>query len=197
MPATLDGQKAVLFHLQKALYAFGFEDGRQLWRSEFGSGYETHSSDPVLTTAGVFISSGDDGGELLKVDGKGGKRVWKNKNLSTFTGTAVEDHGYLYGVDAGGYKNGQQAFRCLDLTTGEIRWSLPGFGQDSWILAGDRMIVLRDNGELMVLKVSPAKGEIVARVQALGGKCWTQPTLSDGRLYCRNAAGVVNCFDLR
>jgi hypothetical protein len=50
---------------------------------------------PVVVGDQVFISSGGDGGELLKVSGKAVNRVWKDKNLSTFTGTAVLIGGIL------------------------------------------------------------------------------------------------------
>jgi outer membrane protein assembly factor BamB len=33
--------------------------------------------------------------------------------------------------------------------------------------------------------------------QALGGKCWTTPVLSSGRIYCRNAQGDIACFDAK
>jgi outer membrane protein assembly factor BamB len=194
--AKSEGRDVLLVHMHKSLMALTPADGRELWRSAFGRGYETHSSDPVLTPAGVFISSGDDGGELLRWTAGSAARVWKNKNLSTFTGTAIEHEGHLYGVESGGYRKGEQEFRCVDLQTGSIRWSLRDFGQDSWIWTPGRLIVLRDSGELVVLKATPEAGEILARHHIMGGKCWTQPTLADGRLFCRNAAGLIRCYDL-
>ncbi len=191
------GDTILLAHMNKALFALAPTDGRELWRHDFGSGFETHAADPVVTPAGVFLSSGDDGGELLSVSAGKGSRLWKNKNLGTFTGTAVLLGKHLYGVDAGGYKKGQQELRCVDLEQGEIKWSLPGFGQDSWIAAGDRLIVLTEKGELVIARAQPDRGEILSRAQILGGKCWTQPTLSNGLLYCRNAKGQVLCLDLR
>ena len=189
---------AILFaHMHKAIFGLSPGDGRVLWRHEFGSGYETHSSDPVVTPAGVFISSGDDGGELISFTADKAARLWKNKNLGTFTGTAVNLGQYLYGVDSGGYQKGRQELRCVDLATGNVKWSLPGFGQDSLIAEGDRLIVLTDRGELVVVGARPGAGEVLARAQVLGGKCWTQPALSNGLLYCRNAKGEVVCIDLR
>jgi len=191
------GTPLLLAHMHKALYAVNPDDGAVAWRHEFGRGYETHCSDPVLTPAGVFISSGDDGGELVSYTATSATRVWKNANLGTFTGTAVALDGYLYGVDSGGYRKGAQEFRCVEIATGKIRWQLPGFSQDSWIAAGGRILVLTEGGELVVLRANPDKGEVLARVQVMGGKFWSQPTLSEGLLYCRNAKGEVRCFDLQ
>ena len=183
--------------MNKALFALVPADGRELWRHPFGSGYETHAADPVMTPTGVFISSGDDGGELISFSKTEETRLWKNKNLGTFTGTAVLVGKHLYGVDSGGYKKGKQELRCVDLEKGEVTWSVPGFGQDSLIAAGDRLILLTERGELIIAKAVPERGEILARAQILGGKCWTQPTFSNGLLYCRNAKGQVVCLDLR
>ena len=190
------GEAVVLAHQKKELIGFRLADGKRLFGHKFGKGYETHCSDPVLTSAGVFISSGDDGGELLDLSSGQPKQVWKNMNLSTFTCTAVAIGDVLYGHDSAGYKRANQEFRCVDIKTGAIKWSLGGFGQGSVIAAGDRLIVLSDNGELAILKATPDKAEILARTQALGGKTWTQPALADGKLYLRNAKGDVVCLDL-
>lgn len=191
------GRKSLFALMNNALFALSADDGKVLWRHSYGSGYKTHCSDVVVTAAGIFISSGDDGGELLALDVSKPKRLWKNKNLSTFTGSSVLVAGHLFGVNAAGYKKGQQELRCIELGNGEVKWSLPDFGQDSLIAAGDRLLVLKERGELLVVRATPERGEVLARAQVMGGKCWTQPALSDGLLYCRNAKGQVVCVDLR
>ncbi len=194
---TLNGQPTALFHMSEALVAVEPSSGKPLWQSKFGQGYRTHCSDPVVSGNRVFISSGDDGGELLQIDGTSAKRVWKNKNLSTFTGTAVLIDGHLYGHETGGYKRDNQELRCVDFATGAIRWGQKGFGQGSVIAAGNRLLVLAENGELSVVRATPARFELLARTQAVGGKCWTAPVLANGRIYVRNAKGDLVCLDVR
>lgn len=193
----LGDRTAALFIMSEALVAVDPSTGATLWSSKFGQGYRTHCSDPVVSGDLVFISSGDDGGELLRVTAKSAERVWKNKNLSTFTGTAVLIDGHLYGHETGGYKAANQELRCVDLRTGEVKWGEKGFGQGSVIAAGDRLVVLGEKGELSIVRASPAKFELLARTQAIGGKCWTSPALAAGRLYIRNAKGELVCLDLR
>ena len=187
---------AALFFMSEALVAVDPQSGRKYWESKFGQGYRTHCSDPVVSGDLVFISSGDDGGELLRVSAKSAVRVWKNRNLSTFTGSAVLVGGHLYGHETGGYKAANQQLRCVDLQTGEVKWGEGGFGQGSVIAAGDRLIVLGEKGELSVVRANPAKFELLARTQAIGGKCWTAPVLANGRLYIRNAKGELVCYDV-
>ena len=197
VPTRLGDRTAALFIMSEALVAVDPSTGATLWSSKFGQGYRTHCSDPVVSGDLVFISSGDDGGELLRVTAKSAERVWKNKNLSTFTGTAVLIDGHLYGHETGGYKAANQELRCVDLRTGEVKWGEKGFGQGSVIAAGDRLVVLGEKGELSIVRASPAKFELLARTQAIGGKCWTSPALAAGRLYIRNAKGELVCLDLR
>lgn len=197
-PVVLDlgGKPATLFFMSEGLVAVDPGTGTQLWRSPFGKGYRTHCSDPLVSGDRVFISSGDDGGELLEVTPRGAKRVWKNANLSTFTGTAVLVGGHLYGLDTAGYKGPEQEMRCVDLAAGSVKWGEKGFGQGSLIAAGDRLIVQGDKGEVSVVRASPERFQLLARCQPIGGKCWTTPALSDGRLYVRNARGDLACLDL-
>lgn len=195
--ARFGGQATALFFMSEKLVAVDPTNGRQLWTSAFGQGYRTHCSDPVVIGDRVFISSGDDGGELLKVSGGAAERVWKNRNLSTFTGTAVLINGMLYGHETAGYKTANQELRCVDLETGSVKWAEGGFGQGSLMAAGDRLIVLSDQGELSVVRANPVKFELLARSQVIGGKCWTAPVLAQGRIYVRNAKGELVCLDVR
>lgn len=192
----LGDSPAALFIMSKALVAVDPKTGQALWESKFGQGYRTHCSNPVVNGDLVFISSGDGGGELLRVSAKSAERVWKNKNLSTFTGTAVLIGGHLYGHETAGYKTANQELRCVDFATGEVKWGEGGFGEGSVIAAGDRLILLSDKGELSVVRATPAKFELLARTQAIGGKCWTAPVLANRRIDVRNAKGEVACFDV-
>jgi outer membrane protein assembly factor BamB len=193
----LGGSKAALFFMSEALVAVDPRDGRKLWSSKFGQGFKTHCSDPVVSGDRVFISSGDDGGELLRITAKGAERLWKNRNLSTFTGSAVLIGGMLYGHETAGYKGADQELRCVDLETGSVKWGEKGFGQGSIIAAGDRLIVLSDKGELSVVRANPDRFELLARSQVIGGKCWTSPVIARGAIYVRNARGDLVCLDVR
>ncbi len=195
--ASLDGKDTALFHMSEELVAVDPATGKTLWKSKFGQGYRTHCSDPIVSGDRIFISSGDDGGELLQISNGAAKRVWKNKNLSTFTGTAVLIDGHLYGHETGGYKKDNQELRCLDFASGEIKWGEKGFGQGSIIASGNRLIVLAENGELSIVRANPGRFELISRTQAIGGKCWTSPILANGRLYVRNAKGDLVCLDVR
>jgi outer membrane protein assembly factor BamB len=195
--ATLHGRDTLLFIMSEALIGVAPATGEVLWTSAFGKGYKTHCSDPVVNGDRVFISSGDDGGEVLNFASGKPVRVWKNMELATFTGSAVLIDGLLYGHNSAGYKGPNQELRCVRFDTGEVVWGMKGYGQGSLIAAGDRLIALSDAGELSVVRASSARAELLARAQVIGGKTWTAPALANGRLYVRNAKGELICLDLR
>ncbi|MCA9418689.1 MAG: alcohol dehydrogenase, partial [Candidatus Omnitrophica bacterium] len=90
--------------------------------------------------------------------------------------------GYLYGFD-------DKSLACLDLKTGETKWSEGGLGKGSLILSDGKLICLSDRGELVLVKADPSGYNEISRTQVLGGKnLWTQPVLSGGMIYARNNA---------
>ena len=63
-------------------------------------------------------------------------------------------------------------------------------------MAADNKLIILDKGELIIADATPEKYTERARAQVIGGKCWTVPVLSHGRVYCRNAAGDLVCLQL-
>lgn len=86
--------------------------------------------------------------------------------------------------------------KCVAWDTGDVKWADKSFGQGSLLIADGKIIGLSEKGELMVADASPEGFKPISRVQVLGGKCWTTPVLSNGRIYCRNAKGDVVCVDV-
>jgi len=101
----------------------------------------------------------------------------------------------LYGVD--GPVMGPATLKCLEFATGNEKWSFKGLGGGALMLADRKIIMLGDKGELVVADASPQGFNPISRAQVLGGKCWTVPTLANGRIYCRNAKGDLVCLDVK
>jgi outer membrane protein assembly factor BamB len=102
---------------------------------------------------------------------------------------------YLYAFN--GEAKQDTDFRCIHLPTGQLKWTRkdPAFG--SLILAGDKLVVLSEKGELLVGQASPEEFKPLARAKVLSGVGWTPPALADGRLYVRNAKGELRCLEAK
>jgi outer membrane protein assembly factor BamB len=122
--------------------------------------------------------------------------VWTNRLLGTFTSTAIEKDGFVYGINLCDTKQSGAELKCVEWETGKVRWAEKGFGQGTFLNAGDKLLLLSDKGELTAARFSPEKFELLRRDQVIGGTCWTPPILANGRLYVRNSAGELVCLEV-
>lgn len=198
--ATILGERQVIFFTQKGLVALAPKDGAVLWRYDFPFGTSTAMT-PVVGGDIVFCSAGyhhtagavkitKTGGkfaatELYKLKGKGNINHWSSP---------VYKDGYMYGMFS--FKQyGDGPLKCMDIKTGKIMWEKEGFGPGNVILAGHKLIVLGDAGQVALVHATPGAYKEIGRIQAVSGKCWSTPALSNGRLYVRSTKEGA-CFDV-
>ncbi len=64
------------------------------------------------------------------------------------------------------------------------------------MLAGDHLVVLTEDGDVVLVNASPTRHEEVARFSAIEGKTWNHPVIADGKLLVRNIQEMA-AFDIR
>ena len=84
----------------------------------------------------------------------------------------------------------------MDFETGELKWQQAGLGCGSLMIADGHLLLLSDDGELVLAKATPSEFTEVARSSFLTGHCWTAPVLLGGRIYGRTARGQAVCVQL-
>ncbi len=185
------GQSGAAIFSGAALVAVDPASGRVLWQHPWQTQYDVNAADPVFVGDQVFISSNyNRGAALLQLSGGRPSVVWENRNMRNHFNSSVVAGGFLYGNDEGRLK-------CLDLRTGAERWQSRGLGKGGLILAGGKLVVLTERGEVQVAPASPGGFNIEARAQLPRGDWWTHPVLANGRLYCRSHDGVLVALDAR
>ncbi|HEX4591078.1 MAG TPA: PQQ-binding-like beta-propeller repeat protein, partial [Gemmataceae bacterium] len=184
-----------VFSNEEDYVAADLRTGKELWRINWPTRYGVNAADPIVVGDQVLISSGyNKGTALFSVKDDRPSVAWKNKVLRTQTNSAVLLDGFVFGI--GGDAGNQAQLKCVELKTGTPRWSEPSVAFGSVKAANGKLIVLSEDGELMVAPASPEKFAPSAKAKVLDGKCWTVPVLANGRVYCRNAAGDLVCVDL-
>ncbi len=192
VPFTMDEKKAFALVAAKAVVAVEASSGQELWRYPWKTSYDCNVADPIIHDGKVFIASAYGSGcALLDFTAQPPKEVWRNKNMHNHFNSCVLLGGYLYGVDGEADKFAN--FRCLDWQTGAVKWSQTGLGMGGFMVADGKLIILSEKGELVIAAASPDAFKPLARAQVLGGKCWTTPVLSQGKIYCRNYKGDLVC----
>jgi len=187
--ATFGGTRAAVFFTRQGLVALEQSTGRVLfertWRSR--SQASVNAATPLVAGDLIFVSASyETGAALLRVKDSTLTNVWSSDEvLSNHYATSVLHGGSLYGFH--GRQEFNPSFRAVELTTGKVQWSVDRFRAGTVTLAGDKLIVLRETGELILADASPQAFRPIARAQILPPTLRAYPALSDGILYVRNS----------
>jgi outer membrane protein assembly factor BamB len=188
---TSGNQRAIALFAGRGIVGVDPASGRVLWQYGWQTSYEVNAADPLVAGDTIFISSGyNKGGSLIRVTGNRAAAVYSTPQMRTQFNSAVLINGFIYGNDAG-------RLTCMELRTGNVKWSSRGMGNGALIASGNNLIVITERGELIVAEANPQKYTEVSRARVLDGTCWTQPVLANGRLYLRNNDGDLICLDVR
>jgi outer membrane protein assembly factor BamB len=169
------------------------------WRSR--SHASVNAALPVVAGNLVFISASySTGSAVLDLSSGEPKKLWASDDaLSNHYATSVFREGFVYGFH-GRQEHGQE-LRCIEMRTGKVMWSVPGFGAGTVTLTGDRLFVLREDGEAVVAPAVPSGFKPEGRARLLPGVVRSYPAISDGRVFLRNertlAAYDVGVRDVR
>lgn len=190
VPFDASGERAVLLAAKRDVIAVKVKDGKELWRFPWKTQYDVNAAAPILSGTKVFISSGyNRGAGVFDVSKNPVVKVWENKNLRNHMASSVLWEGHLYGVD-------ENQLRCVEFETGQVKWTDKVSGKGSLSMADGKLIILSERGELLVANPSPAGFKPIVRAQVVGGKCWTAPTLANGKIYVRTGPGDLVCVDV-
>jgi outer membrane protein assembly factor BamB len=188
----LGGLRQLIFLLQEKLVGVD-TGGQELWSFPWAPKGSIKPALPVFVPPDRILvgASYDIGAALVKVASPSAwnaEEIWSSRFMRTHINTAVALGEHIYGFDTG-------TLRCLDASTGERGWAKRGLGKGSLIYADGMLIVLSERGKLVLLEATPERYRELAAHQVLEGRCWTAPSLADGRLYLRNHTELV-CLDL-
>lgn len=199
--AALHGVKQVVFFVKSGLVSVAAADGKLLWKAPFRFNVSTAIT-PVVAGDVVFCSAGYGvGGGAFKVSKTGAdfkaEQLWQtpgDKEVANHWSTPVLKDGHLYGMFQ--FKEyGTGAMKCVEVATGKVKWSKPGFGPGNVVLVGGNVLALSDAGELVVAEATPGAYKEVSRAKVITGKCWSTPVVSNGRVYLRSTKEAA-CLDL-
>ena len=196
--ADIAGERLAVFLTREGLQAVVPNNGeiRHSLRWRARSHASVNAAMPLVIGNRVFLSSSyRTGATLLDLGGGQLKQLWSSDDaLSNHYATNVHKDGYLYGFH--GRQEYGQVFRSIELATGKVQWEQRGFRAGTVTLADDRLLILVENGELVVAEASPEGFRSLARRRVLDGTVRAYPALARGRLYARNESRLV-CVDLR
>ena len=198
MAATIGGRRLAIFLTRDNLLgldpATGMIQFQRRWRSR--SAASVNAATPLVVGDSIFVSAEyGPGAGVLRVEGSKLVDVWaSDEALSNHYMTSVYRDGYLYGFH--GRQEYGPSLRAVEFKTGAVKWSQDQFRAGSITLVGDKLLIIRESGEMILAPASPQAFKPLARAQILPGVVRPLPAIADGFVYVRNENTLV-CLDLR
>lgn len=199
--ATVAGQKHAIFVTRLHTVSVDPDTGDVRFRFPFGSrGPTVNGATPLVFNDLLFVSSSYGvGANLSQITGDGAKKLWASDDvMSSQYSTCVYRDGFLYGTHGReDYSNG--VLRCFEAKTGNVKWTVSGFGVAHTILVGDQLLFLGVDGRMRLAEVNSEAYRELAVAGVSSNTTRALPALANGRFYFRdNAAqgGKLICLQL-
>ena len=141
----------------------------------------------------LFLSSAYNGGSrVLKLTRAAGRvnveELWANKRVRIHFGNAVRIGDRVYASNG---DFGAAPLAAVDIKTGDMVWRDRSAARSSLIAIGDRLLILDEDGNLVLARPGADALTVLAKTQVLTNRAWTPPTLSGTRLFLRDRKEVV------
>lgn len=189
---TAGGREEIILPVVNKLRAFSPSTGRELWSAD-GMNPLVYSSasfgEGTLVVMGGFFGSvifAKPGGEGDVTD----KRLFYERRMRKHTiGSPIVKGGHIYVSVTDGF------LQCYELASGKLLWEerLPANGASgqTWassVLAGDKLYVVNQSGDTIILRAAP-KFEVIA-TNPMGEPSNSTLALSNGEIFLRTEAAL-------
>lgn len=191
--AQLGGRHSALFFTRNGLVEIDPASGEVRadypWRSRSRS--SVNVATPLVIGERVYLSASyGTGAVLLERDSTGFMPVWSsNDMLTNHYATSIHYRGYLYGFH--GRQEYGQSLRAVELSTGKLAWEVERFGAGTLLLVGDRLLILRERGELVLAEAGPEAFRPLASARILDGTVRAYPALANNLLFARSGSELI------
>lgn len=181
---TIDGVAQVLLVSGAGVTSVSVADGKQLWEDNWSSNFMVQ---PAMTAEGdIVVTSQENGARRIGVShnasGWNVTERWTSNGLKPYFNDFVIHKGYAFGFDG-------RILACIDLKNGERKWKGGRYGNGQLVLLPDQdlLLVLSEDGELVLVGATPDQFTERAKITAIQGKTWNHPVLVGDLLLVRNA----------
>ena len=187
--ATIDGVEQIVLIDGDGVTAVAPAGGAVLWQHAW-DGYPIVQ--PALTDGGDLLIAVDAQTGLRRLAVSNGSGAWTAETRWTSIGLKpyfndfVVHEGHAYGFDGG-------ILAAISLEDGGRKWKGGRYGHGQLVLLPeqDLLLVLSEEGELVLVAATPEGFTEIARHPAIEGKTWNHPVLAGDLLLVRNGEEMV------
>ena len=194
----INGQPQALFVTRYTALLVDPKSGDTHAPIRFGQrGPTVNAATPIIVGNDLFLTASYGVGAWMgRIDKAGLRKTWANdESLSSQYATPVVHQGHLYGTH-GREDVGVAELRCVELATGNVKWTEEGFGVAHPLLVGDTLLLQSVDGRLTLAAANPEKYDERATASLANEPTRALPALSNGRLYTRTtpaSGGKLMC----
>lgn len=181
---ALDGVTQVLMMSGAGITSISPTDGKQLWQHAWSGNSIVQ---PALSQDGdLLITSQENGARRLALthdtNGWTATERWTSNALKPYFNDFVIHNGHAFGFDG-------RILSCIDLKDGQRKWKGGRYGNGQLVLLADQdlLLVLSEEGEMVLVRATPDQFTEVAKLPAIQGKTWNHPVLVRDVLLVRNS----------
>ncbi len=193
----LGGIKQILTFNAQKVAAHDVKDGQVLWTHPWGNDQGVNASQPIVfrdEKENVFLSTSyGKGSTLISIENDGAgkwniKERWTTPKFRNQFSTSVLIDGQAIGLDDG-------ILAAIDLKSGKVVWKQGRYGHGQIVQIGRSIIVLSEEGDLILIDPKGSKKELARVPEAISGKTWNHLAVSPPFLLIRNAEEAA-CYKL-
>ena len=177
---------------QDSVLGVSLSDGARLWEYPWLSRTTPSAITPILYEETLIVSSQDMGVTRLKPTRRGGNWgvnvAWETRDVSLFLSNPVLVGDTLFGLS----EKARGQFFALDADTGKLLWlGQPRQASNTAVVkAGNLLLLLNDDGELIVARSSKRGFEPLKRYIVADSATWAQPTVSGNRVFVKDVRSL-------
>jgi len=191
--ATLGGTRQLITITQRKLVSMEPATGALLWERPFVSSNDTNTTTPMLHGETLIVSGNGEPTAALSVSRRDGQWItetlWQNADVPLRLSDAVVAGDVLFGLTT---RNAGQYF-AVDAVTGKTLWTTEGrqAGHAAISRAGEYLLSLEDDGELVVARTSRTAFDEVRRYKVAEDATWTPAVFSGRRIFVKGVSSLA------
>jgi outer membrane protein assembly factor BamB len=169
-------------------------NGRILWSHPHDPGNDLNCGTPLWGEENILVVSSayKAGSRGIRLAQEGtathAEELWFTNRVRFMFLNAIRVGGYVYGT-TGDF--GPAFLTALDVKTGRATWQHRGFGRASLLYADGKAIILDEDGDLALARLTPEGVTVLAEAKVFETTSWTAPTLVGTTLFARDREKIV------
>ena len=191
----VDGLEQLAVLMDGAVFAVNPHNGDVQWQIPFRADYSIAVATPLWGPGNLLFVSAEynAGAKVIELKRSGQQttatELWSSNRLRLHHGNAIRIGDAIY-FSSGG-KGSQAILSAVDARSGRIHWQERSIEKATFVWADQKLIVLDQDGNLMIAHPSPQGFNIAAKAPLLTNLSWTPPALVGTRLYIRDRRSMM------